>query len=448
MSAIAHIMKDRGFQISGSDMIDSKVTRKLEEIGVKVFIGHDKNNISKDTDIVIVSSAIKKENPEIEKALDLGIPIVKRSFVLGQLMKGKKGIAVSGTHGKTTTSTMITLVLKKAGISPTALIGGEVKNIGGNFLIGKGEHMVAEACEYDRSFLDLVPYIAVITNIEPDHLDYYKGFEEIKTAFLRFVNKINPKGFLVISTDDKNAVNISKAAQCKVIGYGFGSKNRMDEGVIDEYWEVEDVSQGMGETSFTISNGEKHESFILKVPGKHNISNACAAIIIAHNLGIDMNTVREVLSHFRGTDRRFQIKGEKNGVLVIDDYAHHPTEIKSTLEGVKKFYKNKKIIAVFEPHQYSRTRILLKEFGRSFNDADLVVIPDIYAVRDNESDINSVNSQVLVDEINKNHGNAFYISGYDNIIGYLKENMDQDWVIMTIGAGNVYKIGEKFLENQ
>jgi len=446
MSAIAHIMKDRGFRITGSDIKESNITKKLENAGVKVFIGHDKKNLAFDTDVVIVSSAISRNNPEIGKALDLGIPIVKRSFVLGQLMKERKGIAVSGTHGKTTTTTMISLILQKAGLDPIALIGGEVRNIGGNYLIGKGEYMVVEACEYDRSFLDLAPYIAVITNIEPDHLDYYRDIEEIKSAFLRFVTRLPREGLLVISADDSDTVDVSRAAQCKVIGYGFGSKNRMSEGVLNEYWEIEDVTQKNSGTLFTISDGKNLEHFTLQIPGKHNVSNACAAIIVANHLGINTNIIREFLDNFKGTNRRFQIKGEKKGIIVVDDYAHHPTEIKATLEGVKKFYEDRKIIVIFEPHQYSRTYFLLEEFGKSFNNADLVIIPDIYAVRDSEKDKHMIDASRLVEEIKNNDVNALYISGYGNIVKYLQENVRDNSVIITIGAGNVYKIGEEFLK--
>lgn len=446
MSSLAFIMKDMGFKVSGSDMAESKITKKLEDNGIKVFIGQKKQNISKDINVMVVSSAIGKNNPELEKALEYGIPIAKRSYVLGQMMKRKKGIAIAGTHGKTTTTTMISLILKDAGLNPTAMIGGEVKNIGGNFLSGSGEYFVAEACEYDRSFLDLYPEIAVITNIEADHLDCYKDINDIKNTFKKFVRHIPENGLLIISADDNNCLEIAKEAQCKVVGYGFGSKNRMQGENLDQYWEVEEVQQKQGESVFSLSDGTDLGSFSLHIPGKHNIANACAAIIVANHLKIDMKIVRSFLSDFSGTNRRFQIKGEKKGIIVIDDYSHHPTEIKYALEGAKKFFKTKKILAVFEPHQYSRTFLLKKEFGYSFGNADLVIVPGIYESRDSEEDKKKINAEDIVEEIKSNGVEALYIHSYDKVAEYIDKNCKKnEWVVLTIGAGSVYKVGEKFL---
>jgi len=446
MSAIAFIMKNMGFTISGSDMQDSKMIQKLQEAGISTFVGHSAGNVDPNTDIIVISSAIPKNNPEIERALELGIPIVKRSFVLGQLMNNKKGIAISGTHGKTTTTTMVTLILQKAGLDPISLIGGEVKNIGGNYLAGNGEYLIAEACEYDRSFLDLHPHIAIITNIEEDHLDYYRDLNEIKEAFSKFVGQIDKNGLLIIYADDPVNLEIAKDAKCKVVGYGFSSKNRMQCDTISDYWEVDEIIQNSGETKFGLSNGEKILNFSLHIPGKHNVANACAAIIAAESVGVEDSVSRDVLSEFKGTKRRFEIKGEKDGIIIIDDYAHHPTEIKSTLEGARKFYKDKNLVVVFEPHQYSRTYLLKKEFGGSFGNADLVIIPDIYSVRDSEEDKKKITADDLVEEIKSNGANALHISGYENVIKYIKENIHSGSVVMTIGAGSVYKIGEDFLE--
>ncbi len=447
MSGLAHVMSDLGFAIRGSDITATDITAKLDRAGIPVTIGHNAYNLRPETDVVVVSSAIPKNNPEIEKALELGIPIVKRSYALGQIMKTKKGIAISGTHGKTTTTTMITLILKDAGLDPIALIGGEVKNIGGNFLTGKGQYFVAEACEYDRSFLDFYPQIAVITNVEADHLDYYRDLNEIKEAFKKFVKKIPRDGLLVFSMDDANAYEVAQVATCRVVGYGFSSRNRMENGGVQEYWEVEEVNQKVGETRFAINNGKKSFDFSLAIPGKHNIANACASIIVAHHLHIDESISRDFLRDFKGTKRRFEIKGERSGMIVIDDYAHHPTEIMATLEGVKKFYKGKKVLAIFEPHQYSRTRLLLSEFGQSFGNADMVIIPGIYAVRDSEEDKQSVTPQGLVDEIKRNGVEALYLPGYPAVVEYLKQHADSETVAITIGASNVYEVGEQFLDN-
>ncbi|MFA7309159.1 MAG: UDP-N-acetylmuramate--L-alanine ligase [Patescibacteria group bacterium] len=448
MSAIAFLLKDRGYVVTGSDMKESDLTHKLQEAGIEVVVGHAEGNITQAIDVVVVSSAIPKANPEIVAAIKSGIPIVKRSFVLGKLMQSKKGIAVSGTHGKTTTTTMITLILQGGGLDPSALIGGEVKNIGGNFLSGKGDTVVVEACEYDRSFLDLYPYIAVITNIEADHLDYYRDIHEIKKAFEKFVKKIPKDGLLIIPSDDMNAVEVAKVATCKVVAFGFGGRSQMAKELFALYWEVEEVSQRKGVTTFSLSNGSKTHEFSLKIPGKHNVSDACAAIIASDFLGVSMDVAGEVLKGFEGTNRRFQIKGEKKDIVVVDDYAHHPTEIRATLEGAKKFYKGKKIIAIFEPHQYSRTHMLLSEFSHSFSNADLIIIPDIYPVRDTKEDMKKVSAQDLVTAINKNGVDALYIKDYDEIVAYLQKNIKEDSLIMTIGAGNVYKIGEMFLQSK
>jgi UDP-N-acetylmuramate--alanine ligase len=447
MSSLAFIMKDMGFRVSGSDMAESAITKKLQANGIKVFIGQKKKNISKDINVMVVSSAISKNNPELEKALEYGIPIAKRSFVLGQMMKRKRGVAIAGTHGKTTTTTMISLILKNAKMNPTAMIGGEVKNIGGNFLSGSGEYFIAEACEYDRSFLDLYPEVAIITNIEADHLDCYKDIDDIKNTFKKFVKHIPESGLLIISADDNNCLEVAKEAKCKVVGFGFGSKNRMQGENLDQYWEVEEVQQKEGETVFSLSNGKDLGSFSLHIPGKHNIANACAAIILSDHLKIDMGVVRSFLSEFSGTNRRFQIKGEKNGIVVIDDYSHHPTEIKYALEGAKKFFKTKKILAIFEPHQYSRTHLLKKEFGYSFGNADLVIIPGIYESRDSDEDKKRVSAEDVVDEIKSNGTQALHIDGYDKVVEYMDKNLKKgEWVVLTIGAGSVYKIGEEYLK--
>lgn len=445
MSAIAFILKDRGFVVTGSDVKESAMIEKLRDHGIVVHIGHSAANIRQGIDLVVVSSAISRANPEIMRSLELGIPIVKRSFVLGRIMKGKKGIAISGTHGKTTTTTMLTLITQSAGLDPTALIGGEVKNIGGNFLSGVGEYVIVEACEYDRSFLDLYPYMAVITNIEEDHLDYYRDLNEIKTAFATFVQKIPDNGLLIYAADDENCREVATKAKCVTVGFGFGSRTIMNRSHAS-YWEIEQIAQNKERTDFTINNGRASYSFSLSVPGKHNVANAAAAIIAAHFMGINMEVVRNVLSQFTGTKRRFQILGKRQGAVVVDDYAHHPAEILSTLEGARHFYPDRPIVVIFEAHQYSRTKALLADFGQSFGYADLVIIPDIYAVRDSAEDIASVSAQDLVSEIEKNVVKAVYIPTYDSIVAYLRTDaIPEDAVIITMGAGNVFQIGERYL---
>jgi len=436
MSGIAFVLLNRGFRVTGSDLKESKLIRKLKALGAKVYIGHDKKNIDKSTDLVVISSAIPENNPEIVQARKFGIPIKKRSEILGELMRDKFGVAIAGTHGKTTTTTMISLICDEAKFDPTVLIGGEVKNIGGNFSVGGGDYFIVEACEYDRSFLDLFPKAAVITNIEADHLDYYRDLKEIVAAFSEFVRKIPKEGLLVACFDDPNVKKVARSARAKVISYGF-SKG------CDWQAEIQEVLPG--KTTFIIHNHKDLGRFTLKIPGTHNILDATAAVALTMAIGVSPAIAKKVLAKFAGADRRFQIKGKKDGVVVIDDYAHHPTEIRATLAGARQFYPRERIVCVFEPHQYSRTRLLLSEFAQSFNDADLVIIPDIYRVRDSDEEIKKINAKILVENIKKYNPNVRYIAKYDEIVKFLQQELKPGDVLFTMGAGNIYKVGEKIL---
>lgn len=439
MSGLAKILLKEGKQVSGSDIIQNNITRDLEKLGAKVYLGHDAKNIE-DSEAVIISAAIK-DNPEIGETKKKKLPIYRRSELLGALMASKKGIAISGTHGKTTTSTMISMILEKAGFDPTIVVGGEVKNIGVNAKHGKGEYFVAEACEYERSLLDIHPYISIITNIEADHLDTYKDLDDIIETFKKFVSQTDEKGFLVVSADDFNISKVTENYEGEVITFGIS-----DESAI---WKARNIAIKEGITFFSVYKREQRiGDFSLKIPGAHNILNALAAIALASKLEIKLGITKEVLSEFEGVNRRFQIKGVENNITVIDDYGHHPTEVKATLEGLRSIYpdRSRKVWCVFQPHQYSRTKFLLNDFARSFTETDTVIIPDIYAVRDTEEDIKSVNSEVLVDEINKLQKKAIYLKTFEEIVDFLSNNVKSDDIIITIGAGPVYKVGEMFLE--
>jgi UDP-N-acetylmuramate--alanine ligase len=438
MSGLAHILLSRGYRVSGSDAKENEITTKLATEGAEIHIGHAAENVA-DADIVVVTAAVKGKNPELAEAKKKKLKVLRRSQLLGILMAEKKGIAVAGTHGKTTTSTMLSLVLEDAALDPTMIIGGEVKNIGGNAKDGAGEWVVAEACEYERSFLDLHPFAAIITNIEEDHLDCYDGLKDIMATFEKFITQIDKKGFLVLSADDANTLKAGRKYPGKIITYtvngvkaDFTAKNTRTEN---------------GETYFEVWQGQEClGNFTLRVPGIHNVANALAVIAVATEVGVYPDRIKETLRDFSGTKRRFEIKGEKDGVLVIDDYAHHPTEIQATLAGLANFYPGQKSWVVFQAHQYSRTHHLLSDFARSFRQAGQVIIPEIYEARDTEEDKKSVNCQILAEAINKVSGNAVCIPEFPKVLEYLKKNVKKGDIVITIGAGPVYQIGEEFLK--
>lgn len=396
--------------VSGSDVSESLITKELEKLGAKIFIGHNADNIADDIDLIVYTPAVSEENPEIKKGKKLGISCLSYPEMLGLISKNKYTIAVSGAHGKTTTTAMIGKILIDAQYDPTIIVGSFLKDQNSNFVAGKSEYFVVEACEYKKSFLEINPKIIVITNIDNDHLDYYGNLENIKKAFAEFVSKLPEDGCLICDTGDKNLKKIIQKTKGKIIDYSK-IKAKLD----------------------------------LKIPGKHNIKNAQAAMTVAQTLGIDTQKSSISLNKFNGTWRRFEHKGEtKNGVIVYDDYGHHPTEIKATLSGFRELYPKNKIIVVFQPHLYSRTKLLLEDFGKSFNDADEIILTDIYSAREPKDE--SINSKILAEEIIKNKSKAVYIESFTDIINFLSENAKKDDVIITMGAGDVYKIGEKLLK--
>jgi len=435
MSGLAHILAKRGFRVSGSDPLENKQTRDLESLGATVYHEHSADNITKDIDVVVVTSAIKKDNPELLAAAKLNIPIIPRSVLLNEILNEHKAIAITGTHGKTTTSSMMALALTEAGLDPTAVIGAEVHTIEGNAKEGQGEYSVAEVCEYERAFLDIYPYGAVITNIEADHLDCYKDIHDIIDAFSEFVTHMERDGFLVYMGDDANCEKVAKRAICKTYSYGLQKTNRYSARNIEpsDHHMVFDIYKG----------DEVITSCTLGIPGNHNLLDALAVIAVADIIGADLDSVVLSLSKFTGADRRFQLKAQVNGITIIDDYAHHPTEIAATLAGARQFYPDSRIIAVFQPHQHSRTRLLLGDFASSFGDADIVLIPEIYAVRDTPEDIASVSSKDVVALINKNDEKATYFPDFTATLAKLKEIVTSGDIVITIGAGPVYKIGEE-----
>jgi UDP-N-acetylmuramate--alanine ligase len=432
MSGIAKMLLSQGAVVSGSDLVDSRKVKELSEAGAHVAIGHRPENIPAETEVVVVSAAIKRENVELRAAHKIGLRVMKYAETLGLLMRAKKGLAVSGTHGKTTTTAMISTVLQAGGLNPTFVIGGDVARLGGSSKVGVGELFVVEACEYDRSFLNLSPNIAVLTCIEEDHLDYYHGLKDIVGAFAQFCALVPAEGLIVANNQDRNVRAAVEGCKCAVETYGI---------TVESDWMATEPRWHHDRNLFEVAyRGKTFGAFALQKPGVHNVLDAVAAIAVCNRLSVGREVIEEGLAGFSGVDRRFQILGECGGVVIVDDYAHHPTEIQVTLKAAREKFNGARLWCVFQPHQHSRTRFLLKDFARSFGGADKIVVPDIYFVRDSEEDRKSVSSMDLVGEISNLGGDAIYLPGFGEIIEFLCKNLRPGDVVMTMGAGNVDEI--------
>ncbi|HOJ12658.1 MAG TPA: UDP-N-acetylmuramate--L-alanine ligase [Clostridiales bacterium] len=436
MSGLAEILINLGYIVSGSDLKKSGITHKLENLGADIFYGHSPDNI-RNPDLVVYTAAIKENNPELVRARSLNIPVIDRAALLGLIMKKYPySVAVSGTHGKTTTTSMISMIMLESGLDPTVHIGGELDYIGGTTKTGNTEYFVAEACEYCDSFLKFFPYIAVILNIELDHVDYFRDIEHIKKSFISFATLVPENGYIVACADDNNVLSILDKISAPKITYGINNEDCM--------WKAKDVSFRIsGYGSFTLVKDEKEIDLIeLKVPGIHNIYNSLAAIAVCYQLGCPISGIKQGLGKFTGTHRRFEQKGILNGIKIVDDYAHHPSEIRATLKAAKNGHYSK-IWCIFQPHTYTRTKTLLDDFAISFANADAVIVADIYAAR--EQDNGEINSQILVEKINSAGGKALYMKDFDTIAGYLRDNASPGDLVITMGAGDIYRVGEKML---
>jgi len=437
MSGLAEILIKNNYSVSGSDMKLSHITNKLSEKGVEIYLGHNGNNI-KDVDLVVYTAAISPENPEYLKALELNLPLIDRAEFLGHIMKGHKyNVAVSGTHGKTTTTSMIAHIILKENVDPTILVGGELDAIDGNVLAGNGDYFITEACEYKASFLKFFPYIGTILNIDEDHLDYYRDINHIKETFIKFIHLIPKEGYLIANIDDENVKTIlnSNNYKCNILTYGI------DEGILTAKNIIYD---NLGCATFDVyREGNLLFKIDLNVPGKHNVLNALASIGTALCLNFSKDSITSGLYNFRGTHRRFELKGTKEGVTVIDDYAHHPTEIKATLNAAKN-YPHNNIYCVFQPHTYSRTLSLFEDFSNSFYDIDTLILADIYAAR--EKDTGVISSDMLGDRIREKNVNCVNLHSFDEIVHYLKNNLKDGDLLLTMGAGDVVQVGEMYLK--
>jgi len=435
MSGLAEILLERGYKVSGSDMKSSPITELLAQKGAEIFIGHDRKNI-KDKDLIVYTAAISENNPELTGAKELNIQTMDRAEFLGHIMQGHKyNVAVSGTHGKTTTTSMLSHITLKADLDPTILVGGQLDIINGNVRSGNSEYFITEACEYKASFLKFFPYVGIILNIDADHLDFYKDIDDIQNTFIKFSKLIPKDGYLVCCIENDKMDKVIQSAKCNIITYGI------DNG---DYTAKNIVFDSMGFASFhAYFKGTKLFEIKLNVPGKHNILNALASIATSIALNIPKDAIVEGLKDFGGTHRRFEIKGVKDGVTVIDDYAHHPTEIKATLSAAKN-YPHKRIFCVFQPHTFSRTLNLFDDFSNAFTGVDELILADIYPAR--EKDTGVVSSSMLSDSINRNGEKCINIHSFDEIVDYFKNNLKNGDVLFTIGAGDVFKIGEMYLK--
>ncbi|MGI6142258.1 MAG: UDP-N-acetylmuramate--L-alanine ligase [bacterium] len=434
MSAIAKVLLEMGYTISGSDLKPSSATQRLENMGATTYIGHRRENLNS-PDLLVVSSAIPEANVEVVAAREANIPIYTRGEILAELMNMKRGIAVAGSHGKTTTTSMISLVLEKTGLDPTVLIGGELNDIGGNAKLGTGEYLVAEADESDGSFLRLRPEIAVVTNIENDHLDYYGSVDRIVEAFASFVAAVRKGGFAVLCRDSYFVGKILPGAKGRVITYGIYNQDA-------DLMAREITPLDLGSSCKVYKGGRELGQLILRVPGEHNVANSLAAVAVGLELGLSFSQIADALQTFRGVHRRFELVGDVAGIKVVDDYAHHPSEIRATLKAARAVGFNR-VIAIFQPHRYTRTKFLREEFGRAFGDADEVIVTDIYSA--GERPIPGITGELIAEEIGAQGNKINYIGEMESIPRYLKPKLKKGDLVLTIGAGDVWKVGEELV---
>ena len=435
MSGIAEVLINLGYDVSGSDLQESEITHRLEQLGGKVSYGHRRENLT-DVDVVVTSTAVNKENPEVVEAHRRKIPVIPRAEMLAELMRMKYGVAVAGTHGKTTTTSMVATVLSHGGIDPTVVIGGRLDSIGSNAKLGQGKFLVAEADESDGSFLQLSPTIAIVTNVDEDHLDFYQDIDEIRRTFVDFINKVPFYGLAVLCLDDPNLQSMIPLVNKRFVTYGLA--NQAD-------FQASDITHHGDRTSFLVHfRGDELGRLHIRMPGRHNVLNALAAVAVGMELDMPFSAIKEGFQDFGGVGRRFQIKGEPGGIMVVDDYGHHPVEIKATLSAARSGW-DRRVVAVFQPHRYSRTSALYEEFVRAFYQADHIVVMDIYAA--GEQEIPGVTAQKLADGIiGHGHKSCCYTGDAESTVEHLQAVLKPGDILITLGAGNVWRVGEVVLD--
>ncbi|WP_447977851.1 UDP-N-acetylmuramate--L-alanine ligase [Candidatus Nitrospira bockiana] len=440
MSGIAEVLLTLGYKVTGSDLHASETTRRLEELGGKIFIGHHESHVG-EAQVVVISSAVAPSNPEVVAARAKPIPVIPRAEMLAELMRLKYGVAIAGAHGKTTTTSMVATILAQGGLDPTIVIGGKVNALGSHARLGRGDLLVAEADESDGSFLKLSPSIVAVTNIDREHLDHYGTMERLEDAFLEFINRVPFYGLAVLCLDDDRL----RALLPKVVKryQTFGLREQAGGGGPD--FRAVDIVMKPGESEFRAFFRDRHLGpFRLQVPGVHNVSNALAAMAIGLELDVPVDLIRKGLAGFTGVERRFQRRGERGGVMVVDDYGHHPTEIKATLAAAKQGWQ-RRLVVLFQPHRYTRTRDLLDEFAGAFRDADLLVVTDIYPA--GEREIPGVSAEKLADRIRATgHPSVTYIERKDQVAERVRPMLQPGDMVLTLGAGDIWKVGPELLE--
>ncbi len=435
MSGIAEVLLNLGYNVSGSDRALSDVTEHLASIGARIYQGHSPEYVQ-DADVLVYSSAVSEDNPEVQEALRRKIPVIKRAEMLAELMRLKFGIAIAGTHGKTTTTSLTGSVLTEGGLDPTLIIGGKVRMLKTNARLGESEFLVAEADEFDKSFLKLIPTIAVITNIEADHLDCYKDMDDLKSSFVNFANKVPFYGRVIVCLDNPGVQEVLSQIKRSVTTYGFNKQADI---------QASSVEFRDGGVAFDVSYMKyKLGRIQLRIPGEHNVLNSLAAIGVGLELDIPFEKIKAGLEKFTGVNRRFEIKAVVNDIMVVDDYAHHPTEIEATLRGARTGWPGRRIVAVFQPHLYSRTRDFYKEFARAFFEADVLVVTDVYPAR--EEPIPGVDGNLIADTARTlGHREVHYVQNKDELPNFLLDLVRPGDMVITIGAGNIWKVGEALI---
>ena len=438
MSGIAEILLDQGFAVSGSDRSLSEVTDRLKKLGADIREGHQPEHVTDDVDALVYSSAVLLENPEVVEAQRRKIPIIRRAEMLAEVMRLKYGVGIAGTHGKTTTTSMVSLVLMEGGLDPTVIVGGKLSGLGGtNARLGHGDFIVVEADEFDRSFLSITPTVAVLTTLETDHLDCYRDLEDIKGAFVQFASKVPFYGFIVLCLDEPALQDIMpQLSKKKVITYGMNPQADIQA--------VEIVHKDNTSTFAVLRNGNELGKITLQIPGKHNVQNALAAVAVGLEIGVSFSKAKAGIEKFIGVYRRWEKKGEVKGITVYDDYAHHPTECKATLTGVKAGWR-RRVICVFQPHLYSRTRDFYEDFGKAFLLSDILIVTDVYPAR--EEPIQGITGELIVNAAKQfGHKDAWYVQDKKDVPDVLLKIAKTNDIVITMGAGDVCKFGDEFLK--
>ena len=445
MSGLAKILLKNGARVSGSDMEGGFVVNRLNKLGADIKVGHNSRWVEElgsnlNGGSIVISAAIKEHNPELKLARDKGFKIVKYAQMLGEVMDSYNGIAIAGTHGKSTASGWLSYTMSAVNGAPSYIVGADIPQLEGSSGVGESSYFIAESCEYDRSFLNLRPKLAVVLNIEQDHLDYYRDEDDIIDAFATFVQNVHSDGAVIVNADDSNLDKMKSRSgwQGRWIGFGVGENadyRAVDLAIVNGCFTYE-----------LLVNGRSYGRVELGIPGRHNVYNSLAVIASGSEAGVDTLEMARAIGGFAGVDRRLMVKAQMDGIKILDDYAHHPTEIRASLSAIRERFEPERLICIFQPHQYSRTRFLLDDFAESFKLADIIIVPEIYFVRDTLESKEQVNAQLLVDRIRENGSEAYFIDSFPGICEYLKEQADIGDVIVTMGAGDIWKVADEYIQ--